>query len=174
MTQFLVKPTIPRGRRERLLIADNLTVRYPRRHKPTGKLIGGFTEVTDAGAYRDRLEVKAHGIEDPLGTKLHRRAGGKGTRYRPALRADGTRANSADPFYVHKTAAEVKKHVRILRDQEAEKIGAIDVEIETHQAAIKVLREERSAAAKEAWSRGNVVRLQDLVALADEKEATRS
>jgi hypothetical protein len=60
------------------------------------------------------------------------------------------------------TAAGMKSGLRRLRKLEAQQLSEIDTEIESLQAKIHALREQRKLIIKEAWAKGNVVRLQEV------------
>ncbi len=62
------------------------------------------------------------------------------------------------------TAHGVKQVIRELRPQETVKLDAIDAEIEALRAQLNSKRKERTAALKAAFTKGHVVRLQDVVA----------
>jgi hypothetical protein len=61
-----------------------------------------------------------------------------------------------------KTAAGLKTCVRKLRAQEAKALADIDREINALKAQIAELREQRTVVVKEAWSKGHVVRVNEL------------
>ena len=54
------------------------------------------------------------------------------------------------------TAAAIKSRIRKLRDSEAEKLDAIDMQLET-------LRQERKGLLRAAWTKANVVTLKEVV-----------
>jgi len=69
------------------------------------------------------------------------------------------------------TAAEVKKHVRRLRDQEAPALDALDAEITEAEQHLRALRAQREEWLRHAWQKGNVVRLAEVAAEAQRRAA---
>ena len=87
------------------------------------------------------------------------------------LEANGTRAliNWAEGLRKPFTAAAVKKTVRRIRPADAAALDVIDADLADLQGQIVVLRQVREATVKAAWTQGHVVRLQEVVAWADER-----
>lgn len=67
------------------------------------------------------------------------------------------------------TAAGVKAVVRRLRDQEAERLDALNARIEDLKAQVVAAQRERVALVREAFNRGNVFTLKDALAIADRR-----
>lgn len=60
------------------------------------------------------------------------------------------------------SAVGVKTVLRRIREQEAEKIEEVDVTIALAEAQLKMLRNARAKLLSEAWSKANVVRLNEI------------
>lgn len=65
------------------------------------------------------------------------------------------------------TAAGVKSVIRRLRDREAEELAAADAKLAEAYAALERAKADREAVLATAWKNGNVVRLQEVKAIAD-------
>lgn len=65
------------------------------------------------------------------------------------------------------TREEVKKRIRLLREQEAGAIEEIDDQIASTQQRLRELRDKRDVLVRDAFSRGNVVTLKELTEQAD-------
>ena len=70
--------------------------------------------------------------------------------------------HGSDRLRVDKTAASLKTKLRRLREQEAAEIAEIDDQIAVLKEQIGALRMQRQACVQAAWSKGNVVRLNEL------------
>ncbi|MBS1895599.1 MAG: hypothetical protein JST59_30230 [Actinobacteria bacterium] len=73
---------------------------------------------------------------------------------------------SRDQARAQASAAGIKKVCRRPRPQEAARIVAIDTEIAELEGRIEEARDRRQEAVREAWARGNVVRLAEFEELA--------
>jgi hypothetical protein len=147
---FLLKASHPKRGRNSVLTADDLQVRFPRKHKPTGRRIGGlFTEVTDAGVDRKRLE-------------LYPRDGRTGDG-RPAHAAWARNEAGA-------SGADLKRTIRRLRPQEAEQLAAIDARLEEAKRVLGEIRDERDEAVRKAFAKGHVVTVAELTEMAERHE----
>jgi hypothetical protein len=113
-------------------------------HRPTGKSIGGFTEVAVAGVDRKNVVVAS-----------------RDTVYADGRGGQGVRA------HVAKTAAGLKTAVRRLRPQEAERLDEIDAEIRALREAITALQAARKNVVAEAWAKAHVVRLNEITLASD-------
>lgn len=74
---------------------------------------------------------------------------------------------------VRATAEGVKSTARVLREREAAELAAIDETIERLQRDLQAAKQIRSAARRNAFTKGNVVRLQEAIAIADANLAKR-
>lgn len=153
MLRYIVKAYRESGnKRSPYVVAEELTVHHPPILRAKGKPIGGlFQEVEGTGRFnRKRFRV----------------AVSKGTTARGIEVSRGRELNDADA-----TAAGVKKVVRVLRDQEAEKLDAIDTRIEDLERQVDEARAERVEIVREAWAKGNVVRLAEMEQRAEDYQA---
>lgn len=71
--------------------------------------------------------------------------------------------------YVERSAAGVKARLRRARPQELTAIEAIDADIAATEQRLAELRLARKTAVRQAWQRGNVVRLSEVEAVLSEK-----
>lgn len=150
MDRLVVKTVGPHGKKSApYAIAVEVGVAHPIIYRQAGNL-GPFNRMESTG----RRDSKRFDIAIRKGTS--------------ALGYDTSR--SRDHGYSEATAASVKKAVRRLRDQEAEKLDAIDGEIAELEQQIAALRTRRVEVVREAWTKGNVVRLAELEQMADEYE----
>lgn len=92
---------------------------------------------------------------------------GLGTDDTRPIRASGVGLGGGLRRYVESTAAGVKQAVRRIRPQEAERLAAIDAEIEAHEQAIGALRQERREVVTVAWTNGHVVRVAEVAPQGD-------
>lgn len=72
-----------------------------------------------------------------------------------------------------RTARELKACVRALRDQEASQLDAMDEQIAVLRAQLRDLTHNRRELLKAAFARGNVVTLQDVRLIAQERDNKR-
>ncbi len=72
---------------------------------------------------------------------------------------------------VHATAAGVKEVVRRIRDREAVVLDELDIDIADLENRLSRMRQRRRDALRDAFNRGHVVRLAEVVAVAEEGAA---
>lgn len=125
------------------IVAEEFSAHHPPILRAQGQPLAGlFQEVEGTGRFdRKRFRVSVT----------------KGTTARGIEVSRGRELNDAEA-----TAAGVKKVVRVLRDQESEKLDAIDHRIEDLERQVDEARAERVEIVREAWAKGNVVRLSEL------------
>lgn len=125
----------PGRRTATLYTGEELTARFPRKSRATGRRIGGlFVEMEDAGIDRSRLTLTLTGnVAEHNG----RRVSDRGHRLTP----------------VRSTAAEVGKVVRVIRPEDEGLLAAKDMEIAAVLEQLQALRVERKALAVEVWGR---------------------
>lgn len=137
----------PRGD---IFLVDEVDVRHGE-HTRTKRIIGrdsGFPMREIEGVGRDRSRFVVRGLE--------------------AKKANGTAAYERwARVYPAANAKAVKARLRVLREQEAERIAAVDARIEEKRAELHALRRERIGLVHEAWTKGNVVRVNELHEQAD-------
>jgi hypothetical protein len=157
--RFLVR--VDRGggdRRSPYLVAEEILAHHPAILRATGRAIGGlFQEVEGTG----RFNRKRFRITVTKGTTA------RGNEVSPGREGEDAAA----------TAIGVKKVIRRLREQEAEKLDGVDRKIAELEAKVDAARRRRVEIVREAWSRGNVVRVAEMherVALRDAEVAKRS
>jgi hypothetical protein len=153
MPRFLVKAGLkPRGRNS-VVVADDLHVEFPIKYREKGRRdspLGEIREMESTGQ-RDRGLFRFRVREGTFGT------GGKTSR---------SRCQADSPT----TAAGVKKVVRALRPQEEEKLAAIDARRRELYEQIDAVETERDEFVRQAFSKGNVVRITELEAMAEEDD----
>jgi len=153
VTRFLVKAGFrPRGRNS-VVVADDLMVEHPVKFRRKGQRNSPLGLIT---------EMESTGKRDPGRFKFVVREGTLGT----GREAPRSRSQTEAPA----TAAETKKVIRVLRPQEEEKIAVLDKLREDLRAKLAAAETERDELVREAFSRGNVVRLSELEAMAEEED----
>lgn len=125
--------------RKLVVLADTLIVRFHEITKRTPLAGGSFREGT--------------GKFDKNQLELHTRFGGGGRNFINLIQA---------------TPDAVKRVLRRLRPQEAAVIQAIDADIEAAKQRVRDLEERRKQLIREAFTRGNVVPLKEVVEMATE------
>lgn len=156
MERFLVRTYVPRNfKRSPYVVAEEIAVMHPAIFRKAGP------QHTVGGLPINRLE--ATGRVDSKRFDIVVR---KGTTAR-GVESSRSRDRAVAPA----TAAGVKKVIRVLRDQEAEKLDAIDERIEDLERQVDEARRERVEIVREAWAKGNVVRLAEMEERAEEYAA---
>lgn len=141
-----------RKRGRDVVVADRVAFRYDRNHRPTGRSFAGFREVEDAGVNKARLRVFL---------------------FKNRQRLDGTVEEIAmgnSYAFAETSAADVKKVVRVLREQEATVLAEHDARIADLEQQVRTAQRERQEFLQTAFSKGNVVPLKDAVASAEERK----
>lgn len=134
-------PYLVKGYDRKIHQAAEVVVNYRRKTKATGKL-GMFTVVKGDGWDHSVVAVRVNE--------------GK------VLRATGRNESGVSSAHVPPTAAGLKAVMRKLRPQEAAKIAEVDAEIaELRRQEIAAMKRREELVA-EAWSKGNVVRLNEV------------
>ncbi len=144
-------PFLIRTYDQKVTQAQTLRVFHAEKRKVVGQIGGVFNEVKTYGYDHSRINIRGLDCINAFGRK-----------------------ESARTEQVPKTAAGIKTALRRLRPQEAERIAAVDAEIERLTAEIERLtaeleakRRERKALVGEAWTKANVVPLSHLTILPD-------
>lgn len=148
MEQFVIKRNRPRGdRRSPYVVAEEIGVKHPEIHRDTGRRIGGLVPIVESTGRRDRKRLE---LEVLRGTTAR---GGEPSRSRDRVDTDASGAG-------------VKRVCRRLRPQEAERLAAIDGEIAEIEADLRAARDRRESLVREAFAKGHVVRLAQMLRLA--------
>lgn len=134
------------------ITAAALSARFPDVMRSVGRL-GPFNHVESIGRREDRIEVTPE----------------RGVGVAPG----GSRASQVR-VTVSRSADDLHKKVRLVRDDDVAAIAAIDDKIERLQEQIRTLRGERKTVVKAAWVRGRQVPLRDVVDLALGRDDKRS
>lgn len=150
-TMYLIK--VQRATRGKdVFTVEEPRVNYVETHKVkrTGHIpgLGSYNEVEHKGWDKTRLSIRI-----PRYTDSNTKTG---------LSGDGRHTGSGWGAVVPNTAAGLKSALRRLRPQEEERIAAVDAEIAEHEQVIKALRVQRRDLVQEAWTKGNVVRLNEI------------
>lgn len=161
--QFLVYIGRNNDGTNRIVQAPQLRTQYREVTRVKRVIPGLGQEVEHAGWDNSQLLVKAAAVwggDDAV------------TRHteEPVLRSNGTRAqDNVSGGYVRATAAGVKARARRIRPEEAATIDQLDQELRGLEWAMGELRRRRSEAVREAWSKGHVVRLNEVLPAKDER-----
>lgn len=149
MSRYLLKAGIRRRGRNSVVIAEGLVVEHPiimRQAEVRDTPIGLIGRLESTGK-RDRRRFHFIVAKGTVGT------GAETSRSRHQAEAQAT-------------AAATKKVIRSLRPQDAEKIDDIDQELAAVEERRKRLCDRRDEAVREAFSRGQVVRVSQLEEMA--------
>lgn len=148
--RFLVKAGVRSRGKNSVVVADEIGVFHPIIFRVAGTVGGVFNEMKSTGK-RDQEKFEITVREGTLGTGL------KTSRSHNRAHADAT-------------AASAKKVIRQLRPQEEEKLDAIDAARRDLYAKLEALGTERDELIREAFSKGNVVRVAELEQMAADFE----
>jgi hypothetical protein len=149
MSRYLLRAAIRKRGRNSVVIAEELKVEHPmimRRVKVRETPLGPIGRLESTGK-RDRRRLHFIVSKGTIGT------GAQTSRSRHQVEAQAS-------------ATATKKVIRSLRPQDAEKIDALDQEIDALEAQRKGLCERRDKAVREAFSKGHVVRVSQLEEMA--------
>lgn len=148
-------------------------MQHPILAKMTGILTGSRNaieqlESLDRLHFRPLYRIKPQRLGGPNGITLNtqERCG----HDREHFELHGKRFGYSGKF----TAADVRRQFRRLRPQEAAVLDGIDQQITDHEAALRQLRSDRAKVLKEAFAKGHMVTVKEVLAIAEQNAAARS
>jgi hypothetical protein len=140
----------PRAKHPGVMTFEDFTAVFPAVHRATGHLIGGmFREVEAAGYDEQRVEIRPRDA--------------RADRGQPATHGWAR-------ITIKRSNTELRKHMRVMREEDDVAILAIDAEIEGLKLRLQETRKRRAEAVKTAWRRGTDVALKDVVDRINQKE----